>query len=272
LLLLLLSLFLIDQYSLAAFRLMGAEMYTGMSALQPASPVIARGIAMHKMIRTVTMALGGEAYPNFMGNEFGHPEWIDFPREGNGWSYAHCRRQWGLVDERHLRYSQLNAWDTECLSQDKATNFMSNEHQWVTLADDARQVLVAERGPLVFVFNFSPTNDYEGLAVPTPEHGIYQVVLDSDEEKFGGMGRIGHGVDHFTKPVGEGEDGEHPGAFADRGQFMRVLSPSRTVVAYAKVNEEQRKAEAASKAKAKPTKSAGAQTGKSPVGAAATDE
>ena len=86
-----------------AFRLIGAEMYTGMSALTPPSPVVARGVALHKLIRAVTMALGGEAYLNFMGNEFGHPEWIDFPREGNGWSHAHCRRQWSLADASHLR-------------------------------------------------------------------------------------------------------------------------------------------------------------------------
>ena len=86
-----------------AFRLIGAEMYDGMSALTPPSPGVARGVALHQLIRAVTMALGGEAYLNFMGNEFGHPEWIDFPREGNNWSHAHCRRQWSLADASHLR-------------------------------------------------------------------------------------------------------------------------------------------------------------------------
>lgn len=32
------------------------------------------------MIRLLTFSLGSKAYLNFMGNEFGHPEWIDFPR------------------------------------------------------------------------------------------------------------------------------------------------------------------------------------------------
>ena len=67
------------------------EIYSGMSTLNPPSPKVERGVALHKMIRCITMALGGEAWLTFMGNEFGHPEWLDFPREGNGWSYQHCR-------------------------------------------------------------------------------------------------------------------------------------------------------------------------------------
>jgi 1,4-alpha-glucan branching enzyme len=178
---------------------MGAEMYDGMSALQPASPGIARGIALHKLIRAVTMALGGEAYLNFMGNEFGHPEWIDFPREGNGWSHRYCRRQWDLVDAGHLRYAQLNAWDAACMAADAAHGFIASPLQWATLIDDERQVLVAERGPLLFVFNFSPFHDYEGLEVPAPVPGRYRAALNSDAEEFGGAGRVGSGVDHFTQ-------------------------------------------------------------------------
>jgi len=182
-----------------AFRLMGAEMYDGMSSLQPASDVISRGIALHKMIRLVTMTLGGEAYLNFMGNEFGHPEWIDFPREGNDWSYKHCRRQWDLIDSGHLRYSFLNAWDKDCLDLDAQYHFIQSPTQWVTVIDDERQVIVAERGPLVFVFNFNPFTDYEGLKIPIPVPGKYKVALDSDAFHVGGHGRVGHDAEHFTE-------------------------------------------------------------------------
>ncbi|KAK1297266.1 1,4-alpha-glucan-branching enzyme [Acorus calamus] len=144
------------------------EMYSGMSALQPASPIVERGISLHKLIHIITMALGGEGYLNFMGNEFGHPEWIDFPREGNGWSYEKCRRQWNLVDTDHLRY----------------------------------KVIVFERGDLVFVFNFHPENTYEGYKVGCDLPGKYRVALDSDASEFGGHGRVGHHVDHFTSPEG----------------------------------------------------------------------
>lgn len=215
-----------------AFRLMGADMYTGMSSLEEAPPAVERGMALHKMIRTVTMVLGGEAYLNFMGNEFGHPEWMDFPREGNDWSYQYCRRQWSLVDTDHLRYTFLNAWDQSCMTLDTEAPFISSPWQWATLIDDQQQVLVAERGPFVWVFNFSPFNDYEGLKIPVPEPGKYKVVLDSDAWKFGGNGRVGHDVDHFSQPVVDGE------LFHSRGQYMQVLAPSRTVVAYRKAVDE----------------------------------
>lgn len=211
-----------------AFRLMGAEMYDGMSSLQPASDVIARGIALHKMIRLITMALGGEAYLNFMGNEFGHPEWIDFPREGNDWSYKHCRRQWDLVDSGHLRYSHLNAWDQDCLKMDSLYPFIASPIQWVTMIDNERQVIVAERGQLLFVFNFNPFETFEGLRIPVPEPGKYKVILDSDALHVGGMGRVGHDVDHFTEP----------GDYCDRDQSMQVLAPSRTAVVYKKSDDE----------------------------------
>lgn len=212
-----------------AFRLMGAEMYSGMSSLQTPSPTIERGIALHKLIRLVTMCLGGEAYLNFMGNEFGHPEWIDFPREGNDWSYKYCRRQWNLVDAGHLRYSQLNAWDRACMKLDDNFEFISSPIQWATLVDDEQQILVAERGELLFVFNFSPFNDYQGLSVPTPQAGKYRIVLGSDDAEFGGRGRLGHGVDHFTQPAAEEMCGRH--------QYMKVFAPARSAVVYTCVKE-----------------------------------
>ena len=123
------------------------------------------GMALHKMIRLVTMALGGEGWLNFMGNEFGHPEWIDFPREGNSWSHQFCRRQWSLADTDHLRYSQLNKWDLAMNRLDAKYCFASSPFQVVSEADDKRQLLVCERGPLLFVFNFSPSESYKDVKV-----------------------------------------------------------------------------------------------------------
>ncbi|GJN39398.1 hypothetical protein PR202_gb28512 [Eleusine coracana subsp. coracana] len=185
-----------------AFLLMDKEMYSGMSDLQPASPTIDRGIALQKMIHFITMALGGDGYLNFMGNEFGHPEWIDFPREGNNWSYDKCRRQWSLVDTDHLRY----------------------------------KVIVFERGDLVFVFNFHPKKTYEGYKVGCDLPGKYRVALDSDALVFGGHGRVGHDVDHFTSP--EGVPGAPETNFNNRPNSFKVLSPPRTCVAYYRVDEE----------------------------------
>lgn len=217
-----------------AFRLMGADMYEGMSSLQAPSDVISRGVALHKMIRLITMALGGEAYLNFMGNEFGHPEWIDFPREGNDWSYKHCRRQWNLVDSGHLRYSELLHFDHDCMKLDQTYPFIASPIQWVTMLDDQKQILVAERGPLVFVFNFNPFENFQGLKIPVPSPGKYRVVLDSDEPS---LRRVGWDVDHFSDSADIATS--LPNNQYNREQYIQVLAPTRSVVVYHKVHEEE---------------------------------
>ncbi|CAL4966295.1 unnamed protein product [Urochloa decumbens] len=219
-----------------AFLLMDKEMYTGMSDLQPASPTIDRGIALQKMIHFITMALGGDGYLNFMGNEFGHPEWIDFPREGNNWSYDKCRRQWSLVDTDHLRYKYMNAFDQAMNALDENFSFLSSPKQIVSDMNEKEKVIVFERGDLVFVFNFHPKKTYNGYKVGCDLPGKYRVALDSDAFVFGGHGRVGHDVDHFTSP--EGVPGVPETNFNNRPNSFRVLSPPRTCVAYYRVDEE----------------------------------
>ena len=185
-----------------AFWLMDAEMYDGMSTFEPASGVVERGMALHKMIRLITMAIGGEGYLNFMGNEFGHPEWVDFPREGNEWSHDHCRRQWNLADTEYLRYSLLNNFDKQMMRLDEMHKFLAHPHQFVSSACDTRKIIVAERGPLLFVFNFHPTETYTDLEVGVGMGGKYRICLDTDAFDFGGLGRVMHDAEHFTSPGG----------------------------------------------------------------------
>ncbi|XP_073140398.1 1,4-alpha-glucan-branching enzyme 1, chloroplastic/amyloplastic-like isoform X2 [Henckelia pumila] len=218
-----------------AFFLMDKEMYSGMSCLTVASPVIERGIALHKMIHFITMALGGEGYLNFMGNEFGHPDWIDFPREGNGWSYDKCRRQWDLVDTDHLRFKFMNAFNRAMNLLDENFMFLSSGKQIVSDVNEDKKVIVFERGDLVFVFNFHPENTYEGYKVGCDLPGKYRVALDSDAWEFGGPGRVGHDVDHFTMP--EGIPGVPETNFNNRPNSFKVLSPPRTCVVYYRVEE-----------------------------------
>ncbi len=132
------------------------EIYEGMCVKKPPSLLVDRGMALHKMMRLITFALGGEAYLNFMGNEFGHPEWVDFPRPGNGWSYHYCRRQWHLVDDPTLRYSLLNNFDRAMLGLDDKFAILNNRSQYITLAHESDKVIVFEHGDLLFVFNFHP--------------------------------------------------------------------------------------------------------------------
>ena len=128
-----------------AFRLMDKEMYFSMERGKP-NLVVERGMALHKMIRLVTIAAGGDAYLNFMGNEFGHPEWIDFPREGNGWSYAHARRQWSLADSPLLRYSQLLAFDEAMIAAVKEHGVLCEPYPWRLQMDEPSQTMVFARG------------------------------------------------------------------------------------------------------------------------------
>ena len=170
------------------FRLCDAEMYTHMNKFG-GSMVADRGIALHKMIRLLTASLAGEGYLNFMGNEFGHPEWIDFPREGNGWSYHYCRRQWSLVDHPDLRYGELNAFDQAMVALLKKEKLLAKApvNRW-THQDD--KILIYTKADVVFVFNFHPTKSFEGYFVPVGREGVYRVILSSDDGTYGGFSRI----------------------------------------------------------------------------------
>ncbi len=170
------------------FRLCDADMYTGMNKFG-GNLVVDRGIALHKIIRLITASLAGEGYLNFMGNEFGHPEWIDFPREGNGWSYHYCRRQWSLVDNQDLRYRELNDFDKAMIKLLKEGDLLSlkAENRWMHEAD---KIIMYTKGDTVFVFNFHPTKSFDGYFVPVGKKGKYKVVLSSDDGKFGGYSRV----------------------------------------------------------------------------------
>ena len=222
-----------------AFWLMDKDMYDFMAArgVGPQSPVVDRGIALHKMIRLLTISLGGESYLNFMGNEFGHPEWIDFPRDdsydtstgafvpGNGGSLDKCRRRWDLVDSDLLRYKDMNNFDRAMQHLDKAFGFVGAPHTWVSRKDEGDKVIVVERGDLVMVFNFHPTQSYSDYRVGAYKAGSYKVVLSSDEEVFGGWNNVTKDSDVEFHTM----EGDYDG----RPHSFFVYAPSRTVVVYA---------------------------------------
>ncbi len=178
------------------FRLCDAEMYTGMNKFG-GNLVVDRGVALHKMIRLLTASLAGEGYLNFMGNEFGHPEWIDFPREGNGWSYHYCRRQWSLVDNENLRYRELNDFDKAMVRLLKGGDLLEKKavSRWIHQDD---KILIYTKEDLVFVFNFHPTKSFENYFVPVGEEGKYRVVLSTDDGTFGGYDRIDKAYQYET--------------------------------------------------------------------------
>jgi len=219
-----------------SFWLMDKDMYDKM-AINETSQVVDRGIALHKMIRLITMALGGNSYLNFMGNEFGHPEWIDFPRDdtydpstgklvpGNGGSLDKCRRRWDLAENPDLKYRYMNAFDRAMNHLDKAFSFIASPHEYVSQKSEGDKIIIAERGQLVFVFNFHPTNSYSDYRVGCKTEGPYKIVLSSDEEVFGGWKNVSkeYDVDYQT------EAGDYNG----RPNSFLVYAPSRTVAVYA---------------------------------------
>ncbi|MBD5303622.1 MAG: 1,4-alpha-glucan-branching enzyme [Bacteroides sp.] len=179
------------------FRLIDKEMYWHMM-VDDNNFTVERGMALHKMIRLVTLASINGGYLNFMGNEFGHPEWIDFPREGNGWSYKYARRQWDLVDREDLKYKFLNSFDNAMVETVGGYyNFQSLPVDKLWEKDDD-QVLAFRRGDLIFVFNWNPVKSFNDYGFLAPA-GEYEVVLDSDSKKFGGYGNIDDSVHHFTQ-------------------------------------------------------------------------
>lgn len=177
------------------FRLMDSHIYTSMQ-ITDNDLIVERGMALHKMIRLITISTSGDGYLNFMGNEFGHPEWIDFPREGNNWSYSYARRQWQLVDNKNLNYYLLNEFDKEMVNLIKKNNTLSYKPYGIT-QNTPDGVIIFKRGELVFVFNFNPLNSFTDYGFEV-DKGKYKVILNTDNKLFGGLNRNDDSVIHET--------------------------------------------------------------------------
>ncbi|MEW6253813.1 MAG: alpha amylase C-terminal domain-containing protein [Planctomycetota bacterium] len=200
-----------------AFRLMDADMYWHMDRSHQ-SLIVDRGLALHKLIRLITFALAGEGYLNFMGNEFGHPEWIDFPRAGNGFSYHYARRQWSLVDNPALRYADLAAFDRAMLQLDRDYDLLAQpEHEPLHIHEDDK-LLVFRRGPLVFAFNWNPDRSYTDYRIGVPAAADYRLVLSTDRPEFGGHGHV---AAEQVYPV-------QAFPWFSRAQSMQLYLPART--------------------------------------------
>ncbi|MCQ2286894.1 MAG: alpha amylase C-terminal domain-containing protein [Bacteroidales bacterium] len=203
------------------FQLMDKEMYTSMSVFTP-SLVVDRGIALHKMIRLVTLALSSGGYLNFMGNEFGHPEWIDFPRQGNGWSYKYARRQWPLVEDTTLRYRQLALFD-EAMVHFILKKHILNALPQPVVRNEGDQVLAFYRKTSLFVFNFSPNKSFQDYEIHVPE-GKYKVTLNLDDPRFGGFGNVDETYAYETYQ-------------RENVTYLKLYLPARTAFVLTKMNK-----------------------------------
>lgn len=209
------------------FRLIDKQMYWFMSKLTP-SLTIDKGIALHKMIRLVTATTINGGYLTFMGNEFGHPEWIDFPREGNNWSHKYARRQWSLYEDKNLRYHYLGDFDKEMLSLIKSIdNFQ--DYQIVKIWDKREDNLLAYmRGDLIFVFNFNPTKSFTDYGLLVPK-GEYTIILNTDEKRFGGFGLTDDSLHHFTHLDELNKEGDK--------EWLKLYIPAHIAMVLKKINK-----------------------------------
>ena len=199
------------------FQLADQEMYWAMDKASD-NYIINRALALHKMIRWITLSMGADGYLNFMGNEFGHPEWIDFPREGNDYSYHYARRQWSLMDNNDLKYHYLSDFDKAMLDLSNKYDQLGNTtfRLWM---DNDRKVIAFRNKDLVYIFNFHPTNSYESFAVPIHDKGEFKVIMDTDEARFGGKSRISHDYQYRTERLaGTDYDG------------IKIYLPARTAL------------------------------------------
>jgi 1,4-alpha-glucan branching enzyme len=201
------------------FQLVDSEIYYGMRKDQ-CNAVIDRGMAVHKMARLATFALNGGAYLNFMGNEFGHPEWIDFPREGNNFSFDHARRQWSLRDDDRLKFKALADWDAAMTALAKEKTLFAAQ-PIPLVRDDGDKVLAFMRGDYAFVFNFDPSRSYTDYGVLVPPGGEWRLMFDSDELRFGGFARVSSGQKYFPENSVRGDE---------IVQQIKLYLPSRTVL------------------------------------------
>ena len=208
------------------FRLMDKEMYFSM-AKDSQSLVVDRGIALHKMIRLVTAATAGDGYLSFMGNEFGHPEWIDFPREGNGWSYAHARRQWSLAEPDYLRYKYLRNFDKAMVRYLKSHRTLSAAPV-LLVADEEKKILIFSRNNSIFAFNFNPSGSFADYGFSAPA-GTYRLALSTDDGEFDGFARLERGETHVSVPV------KSPNGNPSFGDSLFLYLPGRCAAVYEKV-------------------------------------
>ena len=208
------------------FRMADKEMYTGMDKAYH-SPVIDRAIALIKIIRLLTLTLGSDGYMNFMGNEFGHPEWIDFPREGNGWSFKYARRQWSLADNGYLKYQWLRDFDRDMLKFSRLHRIMAKRDAANLWIDENRKLLAYSKGDLLYLVNLHPTNSYTDFFMPchTLGEGSYRAVFSTDDVKYGGQGRVDESYRYLTEPGNE-----------KHGVGFHVYAPCRTMTIFEKLD------------------------------------
>lgn len=212
------------------FWLTGPDIYWHMQKNDPHFN-IDRAIALHKMIRLVTISTGADGYLNFIGNEFGHPEWVDFPSAENGWSFHYCRRQWSLVDNPDLKYEYLAAFDRDMLAFVKKGHLLGSPGTQLLWVDQQRKILAYRKNNYIFLYNFHPIDSYESFSLPIHQEGYYRVVFSTDRKEYGGFSRIPENLYYES----------HPLIGADYSNGVQIYIPARTVLVLRRASKQEEK-------------------------------
>lgn len=206
------------------FKLADADLYWHMN-IENDNHKIHRAIALHKLITSVTLNTASDGYLNFMGNEFGHPEWIDFPSEQNGWSFKYAKRQWHLVDDENLKYKWLNKFNENTIKFAQKHKFIGKFSRLLFIHNEFK-LLMFKRNNLYFIYNFHPTRSYESLSIPIEEKGKFQVIFNSDDSIYGGLDRISSDYIYESKEI-----------FGTELDYnINIYSPSRTMMVLKKID------------------------------------
>ena len=214
------------------FRMADKDMYQHMDKASQ-NLNVERAVSLHKMARLITISLGSEGYLTFMGNEFGHPEWVDFPREGNNWSFKHCRRQWSLADNPFLRYQDLLKFEKAMIRLMSDQGLMGGGVPPALNIDEKRKVIAYRKKDFIFVFNFHPTESYADYELPLHEEGRYKTIFDTDDKSFGGQERISREINHGTYKLKLNPD----------YNGISIYIPSRTAMVLKKEKDQKEKEE-----------------------------
>ena len=198
------------------FRLLGPKMYTDMHA-ETQSHDVHLAVAVVNVAKSIVFFLGGEAWMSFIGNEFGHPDWVEFPTPDNDDCFEYAYRKWYLATDSALMYEKMAAFDRDLMHQRKIAVTWDESYMTAPLLDDNRKLSVFHRDRVVLVCNTTTDVSYEDVWVPVPEQGNYRVILSTEEHRYGGYGRVNENMQYATIAV-------------DGNAYIRLYVPSMSAI------------------------------------------
>jgi 1,4-alpha-glucan branching enzyme len=128
------------------------------------------------------------------------------------------------VDDELLRYKYMYAFDMQMNQAESRHGWLATPQAYISLKHEGDKLIAFERGGLLFIFNFHTSQSYENYRIGVEEPGCYGILVNSDEKRFGGHGRVSEGSEYFT----------FPGPWCNRSNYIQVYIPCRTALVLSK--------------------------------------